>query len=484
MSCSQPSQAELAREACEMNNGAGRDEVETVAGEITNLLHGAIAVARVGGARDMGHPTNESIIGFLIEQIDAAISTQLNEIIHHQDFQRLEASWRGLFHVVHQSETDPLLKFRVLNVSKQELIGDMNRCTELEQCTLYKKVYDEELCAPGGEPFGVLIGDYEFSHQLEDVDLLKDISNVAASTLCPFISSVSHRFFGFESWRELLRPLDLKRMITTTEYARWRSFVVSQDASYVGLCLPRILMRPLYGRDVTPNGTFQFKEEIHSTEPCGYLWGNAAYAFATCLADSFTRYHWTSAIRGIKGGGLVQGLPIDRIETELYDQATRGPTEIEIVDPIDSELSNLGLMPLLNCQGTDYAVFFTAPSCRRPKPPTARRENAEDRALTDFSHILAVSRIVHYLKVMVRDKIGKFMSREDCELFLNEWISRYVTDPNDPEEMKAKYPLGYARVEVQDLPSKPGSLRAVIFLQPHFLLDKPVSSRVVAELPQ
>ncbi len=426
-----------------------------------------------------------AMINARVAEIDRVISRQLNAIMHHEDFQKLEGSWRGLHYFVHQSETGTSLKVRVLNVSKNELLKDMERAAEFDQSALFKKVYEEEFGTFGGDPFGALIGDYHFGKHPQDVALLEKISNVAASAHAPFVSAAAPDLFGLETFTDLGNPRDLAKVFTASDYAKWRSFRDSDDARYVGLALPHILMRLPYGRDTKPVEAFQFEEDVDGTDHSKYLWGNAAYAFGTRLTESFAKYRWCATVRGVEGGGLVQGLPTHTFKTDKGDVALKCPTEIAITDRREKELSDLGFMPLVHCKNTDFAAFFGAQSAQKPKVYDTDSANANARLSTQLQYIMAVSRIAHYLKAMMRDKVGSFMNRTECQTFLNRWIANYVTtDETANQETKAKRPLAEARIDVVDVPGKPGCYKAVAFLKPHFQLDElTVSLRLVAELP-
>lgn len=427
----------------------------------------------------------QAMINARIAQIDQLLTRQLNAILHHEDFQKLEGSWRGLHYFVHQSETGKDLKVRVLNVSKKDLLKDMERAPEFDQSALYKKVYEDDYGTFGGEPIGALIGDYEFGRGPQDVALLEKISGVAAAAHAPFISAAAPDLFNLDSYTQLGEPRDLAKIFGSPEYVKWRSFRDSEDSRYVGLCLPHVLMRLPYGPETTPVEAFNFVEDVDGNDHSKYLWGNAAWAMATRLTDSFAKYHWCATIRGVEGGGLVNGLPTHTFQTDAGDVALKCPTEIAITDRREKELSDLGFMPLVHCKNTDYAAFFGAQSAQKPKIYDTDSANANARLSTQLQYIFAVSRIAHYLKAIMRDKIGSFMNRDECETFLNRWIKQYVTtDSTANQETKAKRPLNEARIDVMDDPARPGCYRAVAFLKPHFQLDElTVSLRLVAELP-
>jgi len=454
----------------------GRAMARDIIGEFAKqVLEGEITVAK----------DTEAMINARIAQIDALISRQLNEIMHAEEFQKLEASWRGLHYLVNKTETSPLLQIKVLNVTKKELSRDLEKAVEFDQSALFKKVYEEEYGMFGGAPFGALIGDYEFGKHPQDISLLEKISNVAAAAHAPFISAASPELLNLESFTQLDDPRDLAKIFETTEYAKWRSFRESEDSRYVGLCLPHILMRLPYGESTQPVEAFRFEEEVDGKDHRKYLWGNAAYAFATRLTESFAKYNWCASIRGVEGGGLVEGLPTHTFKTDDGDIALKCPTEIAITDRREKELSDLGFIPLVHCKGTDYAAFFGAQSAQKAKKYDSDAANANARLATQLQYIMAVSRFAHYLKAMMRDKIGSFMSRKNAEDFLNQWIAHYILlDDDASPEAKAQRPLREARIDVSEIPGKPGCYRAVAFLRPHYQLDElTVSLRLVADLP-
>jgi type VI secretion system protein ImpC len=427
----------------------------------------------------------EATINARIADIDKLLSAQLNAIMHAPEFQKLEGAWRGLHYLVMQSETSTMLKIRVLNISKDELRKDLEKAVEFDQSALFKKVYEEEYGTFGGAPYGALIGDFEFGRHPQDLALLEKVSNVAAAAHAPFISAAAPGLLGLESFTDLPNPRDLAKKFETPDYAKWKSFRESEDSRYVGLTLPHVLMRLPYGPDTVPVETFNFKEDVDGTDHSKYLWGNAAYAMGARLTDAFAKYGWTAAIRGVEGGGRVDGLPTHTFHTDEGEIALKCPTEIAITDRREKELSDLGFIPLVHCKGTDFAAFFGAQSCQKAKKYDTDAANANARLSTQLQYLLAMSRFAHYLKSIMRDKIGSFMTRKDCEDFLNRWISKYVVSTEDAgQEIKAKFPLKEARVEVAEVAGKPGVYKAVAFLKPHFQLDElTVSLRLVAELP-
>jgi type VI secretion system protein ImpC len=428
----------------------------------------------------------EAMINARVAQIDHLLSIQLNEVLHHPQFQKLESSWRGLKYLLSQSETSVMLKIRVLNVSKKELLRDLQRASEFDQSALFKKIYEEEFGVFGGEPFAAMIGDYEFSKSPEDLELLEKVSNVASAAHAPFLTAASSQLMNMESFTQLDQPRDIGKIFDTTEYAKWKSFRQSDDSKYVGLCVPHVLLRLPYGRDTVPVDAFSYEEGVDGTDHTKYLWGNAAYAMGARLTNAFALYGWCAAIRGVEGGGLVEGLPAHTFRTDEGDVALKCPTEIAITDRREKELADQGLVPLVHCKGTDKAAFFSVQSVNKPKLYDTDAANANARLSAQLPYIMATCRFAHYLKAMMRDKIGSFTSRDEIQMFLNRWIAQYVTnDDAATQATKAKYPLREARVDVEEVKGKPGVYRAVAFLRPHFQLDElTVSLRLVASLPQ
>src|SRR5689334_16851870 len=442
---------------------------------VAQVLEGSMTVTRDA----------ETMINARIAQIDHLLSIQLNEIMHHASFQKLEGSWRGLKHLMDHSETGSQLKIRVLNVSKKELLRDIEKAPEFDQSALFKKVYEEEYGVFGGAPFGALIGDYEFGKHPEDLALLEGISHVAAQAHAPFVSAAAPDLLNLESFTQLDAPRDLAKIFDSTEYAKWKSFRQSEDSRYVALCLPRTLSRLPYGKETKPIDEFAYEEHVDGTDHSKYLWMNAAYSLGTRMTNSFAQYGMCVAMRGVEGGGLVEGLPVHNFYTDEGDLALKCPTEVPITDRREKELADLGFVPLVHCKGTDYAAFFSVQSAQKPKLYDLDSANANARLSTQIPYIMAVSRFAHYLKAMMRDKIGSFMSRTEAEVYLNRWITTYVVpDDTASPAVKARCPLREARIDVAEVPGKPGCYKAVAFLRPHFQLDElTVSLRLVAELP-
>jgi len=442
---------------------------------VAQVLEGSMTIARDA----------EMMINARIAQIDHLVSLQLNEVMHHPSFQKLEGTWRGVKYLMDQSETGVMLKIKVLNVSKKELLKDLQRAPEFDQSALFKKVYEEEYGVYGGSPFGALVGDYEFGKHPEDIELLEKISNVAAAAHAPFVSAAAPDLFNLPSYTSLDAPRDLAKIFDTTEYAKWKSFRQTEDSRYVALCLPRTLGRLPYGKDTKPVEAFAYEEHVDGTDHSKYLWMNAAYALASRMTNSFSQYGMCVAMRGVEGGGSVTGLPVHNFYTDEGDIAMKCPTEVPITDRREKELADLGFVPLVHCKGTDYAAFFSVQTTQKPKLYDTDSANANARLSAQLPYLMAASRFAHYLKAMMRDKIGSFMSRTDAEIFLNRWITKYVVpDDTASPSMKARCPLREARVDVSEVPGKPGVYRAVAFLRPHFQLDElTVSLRLVSELP-
>ena len=421
-----------------------------------------------------------------VAELDHLISEQLSTIMHAPEFQKLESTWTGLHYLVKNSATGTNLKIKMLNATKRELVKDFQSALEFDQSTMFKKVYEEEFGTFGGAPFGALIGDYEITRQPEDMYFIEQMSHVAAAAHAPFISAASPELFGLESYADLGRPRDLAKVFDTVEYAKWKSFRESEDARYVGLTLPRFLGRlPYNPLDGATTEGFNFVEDVDGSDHHKYLWCNAAYAFATKLTGAFEDYGWCAAIRGVEGGGLVENLPTHTFKTDEGEVALKCPTEIAITDRREKELSDLGFISLVHCKNTDYAAFFGAQSAQKAKKYNSDAANANAVLSSQLQYIFAVSRIAHYMKAMMRDKIGSFAAASNVEDFLNRWLAQYVLlDDNASQEQKAQFPLREASVQVSEVPGRPGVYRAVSFLRPHFQLDElSVSLRLVAELP-
>jgi len=428
-----------------------------------------------------------------IAEIDRVMSTQLSAIMQNAKFQKLEGSWRGLNHLLSNTETSTDLKIRMLNISKKELSKDLEKAVEFDQSQIFKKIYESEFGTAGGEPYAALIGDFEFSGHPDDLDMLTSMSNVAAAGFCPFISAADPKMFGFDSFTELSKPRDLEKIFDSAEYIKWRSFRDSEDSRFVTLTMPRVLARLPYGQDTKPVEAFNFEEA--SLDSSGrqlesghddYCWMNAAYAMGTTLTQSYAEYGWCTSIRGAEGGGKVEGLPSHTFVSDDGDTDQKCPTEIGITDRREAELSKLGFLPLCHYKNTDYAVFFGAQTTQKPKKfdDPAATANAEISARLPY--IMATSRIAHFLKVMARDKVGSFMEAGDAEEWLNRWISSYVNaSPGASAEMKARFPLAEANIEVKEVPGQPGVYSAVAWMRPWLQMEElSASMRMVANIPK
>jgi len=467
-----PAELEEAKAARGRIRRRGKDLIKEF---IAQVLDGTITVAKDA----------EMMINARIAQIDHLVSLQLNEIMHHPGLQKLEGTWRGLKYLMDQSETGAMLKIKILNCNKKELLKDLQRAPEFDQSSLFKKVYEEEYGVFGGSPFAALVGDYELGKHPEDIELLEQVSHVAAAAHAPFIAATAPDMLNLPDWRTLDAPRDLTKVFDTTEYAKWKSFRQSDDSRYVALCLPRVLGRLPYGKDTKPIEDFNYEEHVDGSDHSKYLWMNAAYALAARMTNSFSSFGMCVAMRGVEGGGLVQGLPVHNYFTDAGDVTMKCPTEVPITDRREKELADLGFAALVHCKDTDYAAFFAVQSSQKPKLYDTDAANATARLSTQIPYLMSCSRFAHYLKAMMRDKIGSFMSRTEAEQFLNRWITRYVV-PDDTASMeaKARAPLREARIDVSEIPGKPGAYRAVAFLRPHFQLEElTVSLRLVADLP-
>ena len=428
-----------------------------------------------------------------IQQIDQVVSKQLAEVMHNDEFQQLEGSWRGLHYLVMNSETSATLQLKVFNAKKKDVHKDLDRAVEFDQSQMFKKLYENEFGTAGGEPYGALIGDFEFTNHPDDIDLLGKMSNVAAAAFCPFISAADPKLFGFEDWTDLSKPRDLEKIFTTQEYVKWKSFRESEDSRFVNLTMPRTMARLPYGENTKPIEEFNFEEvplgpkgESIEVPHDQYCWMNSAYVMGARLTDAFAQYNWCTAIRGVEGGGKVEGLPAHVFTTDDGDQKIKCPSEVEITDRREAELSKLGFLSLCHFKNNDYAVFFGAQTAQKPKVYSDDDATANAAISARLPYIMATSRIAHYLKVMARDKIGSFQEVEDMQALLHDWIHDYVSaDPNPDQKQKAKYPLREARVEVKEVPGAPGSYHAVAWMRPWLQMEELTTSlRMVAKLPQ
>ncbi|MHC5061566.1 MAG: type VI secretion system contractile sheath large subunit [Planctomycetota bacterium] len=441
------------------------------------------ALSETGLISDDAVRTTEAIIA----ELDRKLSEQVNLILHHEDFQKLEGTWRGLHHLVNNTETDETLKIRVLNLSKKDVAKTIKKYkgTAWDQSPLFKKLYEEEFGSPGGEPYGCLVGDFYFDHSPPDVEILSGISQIAAAAHAPFISAAAPTLMNMDSWQELGDPRDLTKIFQTADYAPWRSLRDSEDARYIGLTMPRFLGRLPYGAKTNPVEEFEFEESTTGTDHSKYLWSNSAYAMATNINRSFKEYGWCSCIRGVESGGMVEGLPCHTFPTDDGGVDMKCPTEIGITDRREAELAKNGMMPLSHWKNEDYAAFIGAQSLQKPTEYDDPDATANANLAARLPYLFATCRFAHFLKCIVRDKIGSFKEREDMATWLNKWITQYVTsDPNASEETKAQYPLAAAEVVVEEVEGNPGYYSAKFFLRPHYQLEGlSVSLRLVSKLP-
>ncbi|WP_281557493.1 type VI secretion system contractile sheath large subunit [Thalassomonas sp. RHCl1] len=448
-------------------------------------LIGEFALSILKDAGENAAPIASDRMSDRISLIDNQLTRQINLVMHDPAFQSLEATWRGLHFLVMNTETGSHLKLRLFNVSKEDLLKDLQKAVEFDQSSLFKKVYEEEFGTYGGDPFSFLVGDYEFGRHPADVELLEKISGVAASAHAPFISSAYSKLFDMEDFFSLAQPRDLTKIFDSAELIKWRSFRESEDSRYVTLTLPKVLLRLPYGPETVAAEGFDYVEDVDGTDAKKYLWGNPAYILGQRITNAFSLHGWLAAIRGVEGGGLVEGLPTHTFKTAAGDVKLTCPTQVSITDRREKELNDLGFMAILHCKGSDKAAFFGGQTTGLPQKYNTDAANANARISTMLPYVLNASRFAHYIKVIMRDKIGSFQTKENASDYLNNWIGNYVlVDDSAPQEMKASYPLRDSRIDVTDVPGKPGSYRAVVFLRPHFQLEELTTSiRLVAELP-
>jgi type VI secretion system protein ImpC len=423
----------------------------------------------------------------MITELDRKLSEQINLIIHHEDFKALEGAWRGLHHLVTNTEVDEFLKIRILNISKKD-VGRTVRSFKgvaWDQSPLFKKLYEEEYGTPGGSPYGVLIGDYHFDHSAPDVEILNGMGQIAAAAHAPFIAGAAPTLMNMESWQELSNPRDLTKIFQTPEYAPWRSLRAAENSRYIGLAMPRFLSRLPYDPKNNPIEEFAFEEDTSSGDHSKYVWSNSAYAMGTNITRAFKLYGWCSRIRGVESGGMLDSLPCHTFPTDDGGIDMKCPTEIAITDRREAELAKAGMMPLSHWKNTDYAVFIGAQSLQKPTEYEDPDATANANLAARLPYLFAVCRFAHYLKCIVRDKIGTFKEREDMERWLNQWITQYVTaDPTASDKVKAEFPLAAAEVTVESVEGNPGWYTSKFFLRPHFQLEGLTASlRLVTKLP-
>jgi type VI secretion system protein ImpC len=463
-----------------------KPQSESAKREIENAVR-TLAQQALASAKLISNDVVETI-NAMVAEIDRKMSQQINQIMHTPEFQALESAWRGLHYLVTNSETDDQLKIRVMNVSKKELHKTLKRYkgAAWDQSPLFKKLYEEEFGTLGGEPFACLVGDYYFDHGPMDVELLGEMMKIAAAAHAPFISAAAPTVFGMESWQELANPRDLTKIFSVPEYAGWRSLRDSDDARYLGLCMPRFLARRPYGAKTNPVEDFNFEEDAATPDTKNYTWANAAYAMATNINRSFKLYGWCSRIRGIESGGSVEGLPTHTFPTDDGGVDLKCPTEIAISDRREAELAKNGFMPLIYKKNSDFAAFIGAQSLQKPAQYDDADATSNAALAARLPYLFATCRFAHYLKCIVRDKIGSFREAADMQRWLQDWIIQYVDgDPaHSTEETKARKPLAGAEVIVEPVEGNPGYYTSKFFLRPHYQLEGlTVSLRLVSKLP-
>jgi type VI secretion system protein ImpC len=448
-----------------------------------DTLAAALRVPGLGGNK-----TPRLRMEALCAEIDRKLTEQINLILHHPDFQALEASWRGLHFLVLSFEADTTLKLRALDLSKRELGRSLRkfRGSAWDQSPLFKKIYEEEFGQFGGEPFGVLIGDYAFDHRPEDVQVLADVAQIAAAAHCPFLAAVAPAAMQMESWTELANPRDLTRIFQTPEYAAWRSLRAGEDSRYIGLCLPRFLARLPYGARTDPVEAFAFEEEVDGPDAAAYVWANPAFALGANIARAFQLYGWCTRIRGVDSGGIVENLPVPMFATADGDTDLNSLTEVALSERREAELARAGFIPLLHRKNTTTATFISAQSLQSPFEYDDPAATANAVISARLPYIFASCRFAHYLKCMVRDKVGSTMSRSQLQQWLTNWLIGYVdgSPATSSEDWKAAHPLEEARVVIDDKEGMPGQYEAKFFLRPHYQLEGlTVALRLVSRLP-
>ena len=426
-----------------------------------------------------------AMINERIAEIDQILTDQLNAIMHHPEFQALESSWIGLRDMVFGTETSTTLKLRLMNVTKKELLKDLETAVDHDMSVLFKKVYEEEYGTFGGNPYSLLIGDYYFGRHPQDMALLQRISKVAAAAHTPFITAVAPTMFDMTSFTDLGVPRDLSKIFESAELTTWRSFRDSEDSRYVSMVLPRYAARLPYGAKTKPVDSFNFEEDVDGRDHSKYLWGNSCYQLGLRITDAFAKYNWTTAIRGVEGGGKVSGLTAHTFKTDDGDVVLKCPTEVTITDRREKELNDLGFISIVNSKGSDFAAFFGGQTTNKPRVYNLDTANANAALSSRLPYVLAASRFAHYLKVIMRDKIGSFQTKDSVESYLNTWLSQYVLlDANATQGEKARFPLAEGRVDVVEVAGRPGAYQATVFLRPHFQMEELTTSiRLVAELP-
>ncbi len=414
---------------------------------------------------------NALICDDMIAELDKKLSQQVDEIMHDSSFQKLESAWRSLKFLVDRTNFRENVRLEILNLSKQDLLDDFNDAPEVVQSGLYKLAYSREYGQFGGQPYGAIIGNYEFGPGNQDIKVLQNVSAVAAMSHAPFISSAGAQMFGIDDFTKLPDLKDLKSIFEGPQYTKWQAFRESEDSHYVGLTVPHFLLRLPYGASSNPTKSFGYEESVSSGND-KFLWGNAAFAFATRLTDSFAKYRWCANIIGPQGGGTVENLQLYQYESMGAIQ-TKIPTEIVITDRKEFELAEEGFIALTMRKGSDNAAFFSAQSCQKPKNFGISKEG-KDAELnyklgTQLPYMFVINRLAHYIKVIQRENIGSFKDRGELEDELNKWIGQYVVEMDNPTaSTRARKPLKAAKIVVEDVEGEPGWYRVSMMVKPHF----------------
>ena len=420
-----------------------------------------------------------------ISEIDRKISAQLDAILHNPAFQAMEAAWRSLKFLVDRTDFKKNVKIDLVDVSKEELAEDFEDAPETIQSGLYKHVYTSEYDTPGGEPYGAIVSNYSFNSLPPDVGLMQEISRVSASCHCPFLGSVTPAFFGKDSVDELTRIEDMHSYMERSEFTKWNSFRETEDSRYLGLVLPRFLLRLPYGSDTSPVKEFNYEENVTGSDHHKYLWGNASFAFASNMVRSFVENGWCVQIRGPEAGGKVEDLPIHFFDVGKGQQM-KIPTEILIPETREFEYAKEGFIPLSFYKNRNYACFFSANSTQKPTEYDDPAVTANMRINSRLPYIFLVSRIAHYLKVIQRENIGSTKSKMVLQDELTNWAKGLVTEMNDPgPELIATHPLKAAEVIVNEIEDNPGFFSVGLTVMPHFQIEGiDINLSLVSQMPK
>jgi type VI secretion system protein ImpC len=433
----------------------------------------------------LNYTNTYSYLTNLIKKIDDKLSRQMDEILHNPAFSKFEGSVRGLYYLISNTNTGSNLKIKILNISKDEIFDDFDKAVDFDQSQLFKKVYEYEYGTFGGKPYSCLVGDYEFGPNQTDIEILRKLSGVAASSHAPFMTAASAKLFGMESFTQMGNPRDLRKIFESSEFFKWNGFRETEDSRYLSLLLPRVLIRNVYGDDFTKVKEFSYEENPLSENNEFFCWTNPAFFLAQRITNAFDLYSWTAAIRGVEGGGIIENLPIYRYRTKDGDIAVKSPTEVLITDRREKELSDLGFISVVYKKDSDIAVFFGCQTSQKPKEYMEEDANANSMLSSRLTYILNASRFAHYIKIMMRDKIGSFMSGTEIQSYLQSWMANYILLSDEAsQESKSRFPLREGKVNIVADESNPGEYKAVIFLRPHFQLEgMTVSLRLVAKIP-